>query len=263
VAEGRAVILLGSVLSQFRDAVDFVFHQRDSVAGTVRIGGSQLLPLLGTHLRVTGEAMALACLIAIPVALWLGHLGRGELTSATLANVGRAVPSFAVLVFFSAYLGLGVTNLVFAMVLLAIPPIFINAYVGVRQADADAVDAARGMGMSGLDVVRSVELPMALPLLFGGIRTSAVNVIATATLGPYVGVVTLGAPIVDANVYGDAGRLGGALIVAVLAVLAELGFAALQRAVTPKGLRLARRQAGRRARPRPSWLNPRGGTITP
>jgi osmoprotectant transport system permease protein len=253
--------VLASVLSQFGDAVDFVLHGSHSVGGTVKVGGSQLWPLLGTHLRVTGEAMAVACVVAVPIALWLGHLGRGRLTAAAVANVGRAVPSFAVLVFFSAYLGLGITNLVFAMVLLAIPPIFINTYVGVRQADPDAVDAARGMGMSGVDIVRRVELPMALPLVFGGIRTSAVNVIATATLGPYVGVVTLGDPIINANVYGDAGRLGGAMIVAVLAVLTEIGFAGLQRAVTPKGLRLEHGRAGNRFRP--SWLNPRGGTITP
>lgn len=239
------------------DALHFILHGQRSVGGGVRVGGSQLWPLLGTHLRVTAEALALACAIAVPAAIWLGHLHRGQLTSGVVANIGRALPSFAVLVFFSAYLGLGVTNLVFAMTLLAIPPIFVNGYVGVRQADPDAVDAARGMGMSGLDVVRRVELPMALPLLFGGIRTSTVNVVATATLGPYVGVVTLGDPIINANVYGDAGRLGGALIVAVLAVVAEMGFAALQRAVTPKGLRLERSRAGRRFRP--SWLNPRGG----
>lgn len=243
------------------DALHFIFHGQRSVGGSVHVGGSQLWPLLGTHLRVTAEAMALACAISVPAALWLGHLHRGRLTAGVVANVGRALPSFAVLVFFSAYLGLGITNLVFAMTLLAIPPVFVNAYVGVRQADRDAVDAARGMGMSGLDVVRRVELPMALPLLFGGIRTSTVNVLATATLGPYVGVVTLGDPIINANVYGDAGRLGGALIVAVLAVLAEVGLAALQRAATPKGLRLERRPAGRRFRP--SWLNPRGGTVTP
>lgn len=243
------------------DALHFIFHGQQSVGGSVRVGGSQLWPLLGTHLRVSGEAIALACAISLPAALWLGHVRRGRLTAGVVANVGRAVPSFAVLVFFSAYLGLGITNLVFAMTLLAIPPVFVNAYVGVRQADPDAVDAARGMGMSGLDIVRRVELPMALPLLFGGIRTSTVNVLATATLGPYVGVVTLGDPIINANVYGDAGRLGGALIVAALAVLAELGLAALQRAVTPKGLRLERRSRARRFRP--SWLNPRGGTITP
>jgi osmoprotectant transport system permease protein len=203
--------------------------------------------------------VALACAIAGPVGAWLGHLGRGQLAASATSNVGRAVPSFAVLVFFSAYLGLGVTNLVFAMVLLAIPPIFTNTYVGVRQVDRDVVDAARGMGMSGVQVAARAELPLALPLVFGGIRTAVVNVVATATLGPFVGVVTLGDPIINANVYGTSGRLGGALVVALLAVLAELVFAGLQRAVTPRGLRAARPRALRGSRLRP-LSSIRGGT---
>jgi glycine betaine/choline ABC-type transport system substrate-binding protein/ABC-type proline/glycine betaine transport system permease subunit len=240
VAEVRAVI--AAIGQDFADALDFIFHQRESVAGGVQVGGSQLLPLLGTHLQVTAEAVAIACLAAMPVALCLGHLGRAELVASTAANLGRAVPSFAVLVFFSAYLGFGVTNLVFAMVLLAIPPIFTNTYVGVRQVEADAVDAARGMGMTGPQVALRVELPLALPLVLGGVRTSIVNVVATATLGPYVGVVTLGDPIINANVYGEAGRLGAAIVVAVLAVASEIAFAAVQRAATPRGLRIRERR---------------------
>lgn len=232
--------MIASVSGDFGDALRFIFHQRESVGGGVRVGGSQLLPLLGKHLQVTAEAVAVSCLIAIPVAVWLGHVGRGQLVAASASNAGRAVPSFAVLVFFSAYLGLGVTNLVFAMVLLALPPIFTNTYVGVRQVDRDVVDAARGMGLSGAQIARRVELPLALPLVFGGIRTSVVNVVATATLGPFVGVVTLGDPIINANVYGEAGRLGGAIVVAALALGSEILFAALQRAVTPRGLRIQR-----------------------
>ncbi len=233
------------------DALNFIVHSRESVAGGVQVGGSQLLPLRWTHLRVTFEALAIACAIAIPLALWLGHQGRGALAASSVSNVGRALPSFAVLVFFSAYLGLGIANLVFAMVLLAVPPIFTNAYVGVRQVDADAVDAARGMGMTGFEIVRRVELPLALPLLFGGIRTSAVNVVATATLGPFVGVVTLGDPIINTNVYGDAGGLGGAIVVAALALGFEFAFAALQRAVTPRGLKLQTTRRKTRMKTRP------------
>jgi glycine betaine/choline ABC-type transport system substrate-binding protein/ABC-type proline/glycine betaine transport system permease subunit len=222
-----------------RDAIDYLLHSRESVGGGVQIGGSHLWPLLWTHLRVSFEAMIVAILLALPVALWLGHKGRGQLAASTAANVGRAVPSFAVLVFASAYLGLNTFNLVFAMVLLAIPPIFTNTYVGIRQVDPDIVDAARGMGLSERQLTLDVELPLALPLIFGGIRTSVVNVLATATLGPYVGVDTLGVPIINANVHGDAGRLGAAILVALLAIGAELGFAALQRAVTPRGLKLS------------------------
>jgi glycine betaine/choline ABC-type transport system substrate-binding protein/ABC-type proline/glycine betaine transport system permease subunit len=222
-----------------KDAIDYLLHARESVGGGVEIGGSHLLPLLWTHLRVTFEAILLSIAITLPIALWLGHKGKGQLAASTAANVGRAVPSFAVLVFASTYLGLNAGNLVFAMVLLAVPPIFTNTYVGVRQVDRDIVDAARGMGLTERQLALKVELPLALPLVFGGIRTSVVNVLATATLGPYVGVDTLGVPIINANVHGDAGRLGTALLVALLAIGAELLFAALQRAVTPRGLKLS------------------------
>ncbi|HEU4976671.1 MAG TPA: glycine betaine ABC transporter substrate-binding protein [Baekduia sp.] len=223
-----------------KDAIDYLLHERESVGGGVLIGGHHLLPLLWTHLRVTFEAILIACLLSLPVGLWLGHRGRGQLAASTVANVGRAVPSFAVLVFFSTYIGLNVTNLVFAMVLLALPPIFTNTYVGIRQVDRDVVDAARGMGLTERQLALKVELPLALPLVFAGIRTSVVNVLATATLGPYVGVDTLGVPIINANVHGDAGRLGTAILIALLAIAAELIFAALQRAVTPRGLKLPR-----------------------
>jgi osmoprotectant transport system permease protein len=119
----------------------------------------------------------------------------------------------------------------------------------VREVDREAVDAARGMGMSGWEVARRVELPLALPLIFGGIRISAVNIIATATLGPEGGVVTLGDPIINPSTYGDAGRLGAAIVVAALAVAAEVGLSAVQRAVTPRGLKLTQTGA-----PRRSWF---------
>jgi glycine betaine/choline ABC-type transport system substrate-binding protein/ABC-type proline/glycine betaine transport system permease subunit len=219
------------------DAFDFILHQRQSVGGGAQIGGSELLPLLGTHLVVTFESLLIACALPIPIALWLGHTGRGRVLASTVANAGRAIPSFALVVFTSTYFGLTTGNLVFAMVILAIPPIFTNTYVGIRQVAPDVVDAARGMGLTGAQVIRRVELPLALPLLFGGIRTSSVNVIATATLGPLVGVSTLGDPIINANVYGDAGRLGGAIVVASLALASEAIFAGLQRVMTPAGLK--------------------------
>jgi glycine betaine/choline ABC-type transport system substrate-binding protein/ABC-type proline/glycine betaine transport system permease subunit len=222
-----------------RDAIDYLLHSRESVGGGVQVGGSHLWPLLWTHLRVTFEAMIVSIALTLPIAMWLGHKGKGQLAASTAANVGRAVPSFAVLVFASTYLGLNAGNLVFAMVLLAIPPIFTNTYVGIRQVDRDVVDAARGMGLSERQLATRVELPLALPLIFGGIRTSVVNVLATATLGPYVGVNTLGVPIINANVHGDAGRLGTAILIALLAIAAELIFSALQRAVTPRGLKLS------------------------
>lgn len=219
------------------DALRYLVESRESVGGGVQVGGAELLPLLGTHLKVTVLAVLIACLVALPPAIWLAQRGRGQLAASTAANVGRAVPTFAVLVFFGAYLGYDQVNLVFALVLLALPPIFTNAYVGIRQVDPDVVDAARGMGMTSREVVRRVQLPLSLPLVMGGVRTSTVNVLATATLGPYVGVDTLGVPIVNANIHGDAGQLGTALFVAALAVAAEVLLATAQRRLTPAGLR--------------------------
>jgi glycine betaine/choline ABC-type transport system substrate-binding protein/ABC-type proline/glycine betaine transport system permease subunit len=222
-----------------KDAIDYLLHSRESLGGGLQVGGSHLWPLLWTHLKVTFEAILVAIALSLPLGLYFGHRGRGQLAATTVANIGRAVPSFAVLVFASTYLGLNTGNLVFAMVLLAIPPIFTNTYVGIRQVEPDVVDAARGMGLTERQLALKVQLPLALPLIFGGIRTSVVNVLATATLGPFVGVDTLGVPIVNANVHGDAGRLGTAILIALLAIAAELTFAALQRAVTPRGLKLS------------------------
>lgn len=224
-------------MNEFGDAINFIFNSREARSGGTEIGGSQLIPLLVKHLELTFVAVFIAVLITVPLALWLGHKGKGEFIATSVANVGRAVPSLALIAFFVAYLGVGFANVTFALVLLAIPPILTNTYVGVRQVDRDLVDSAKGMGLTGPQVVRKVELPLALPLIFGGIRTSVVNVIATATIAPLAGVVTLGDPIISGGVYGDDGRLAAAMIVAVIAVIAEAFFAALQRAVTPRGLR--------------------------
>ena len=229
-------------MNDFKDAIDFIFHSRESLTGGVRVGGSEIWSLLAKHLELSGAALGLACLLVVPVGLWLGHIRRGQFLAISASNVGRAVPTLALIAFFIAYVGIGFTNVMLALTLLAIPPILTNSYVGITQVDPDAVDAARGVGMTGAQIVRKVELPLALPIVFGGIRISAVNVIATATIAPLAGVVTLGNPIINAQVYGDAGRLGAAIVVAVVAVAADGGFGLLQRAVTPRALRLANRR---------------------
>lgn len=222
----------------FVDAIDFIFNTREAQTGGVEVGGlEQALAFTWAHVQLSAVAILIACLFAVPLGLWLGHLGRGELVAISMSNIGRAVPSLALIAFFAAYIGVGFTNVTIALVLLAIPPILTNAYVGVRQVDREAIDAARGMGLTPVQIVRRIELPLALPTIFGGIRISAVNVVATATIAPLAGVLTLGDYILSANVYGDAGRLAGALMVAALAVAVELGFAWLQRAMTPRGLR--------------------------
>jgi osmoprotectant transport system permease protein len=227
-------------LSQVSDALDFIFHTREAQTGGVQVGGlHQVLDFTWQHVKLSGAAIAIACAVAIPIGLILGHAGKGELLAISISNVGRAVPSLALIAFFVAYIGVGFTNVTLALVLLAIPPILTNTYVGVRQVDPEVIDAGRGMGLTPPQVVRRIELPLALPSIFGGIRTSAVNVVATATIAPLAGVLTLGDFILSANVYGDDGRLAGAILVALLAVMVELAFATLQRAVSPKGLKIA------------------------
>ena len=235
--EGRGVSATLAFVGDFADALEFVFEGRESREGT-QVGGGQFLELTAEHLKLTLAAMGVACAAAVPLGLWLGHIGKGGFLAISASNVGRAVPSLALIAFFVAYLGVGFTNVTLALVLLAVPPILTNAYVGVRQVDRDAVDAARGMGMTGAQIVRRVEAPMALPLILGGIQTSAVNVVATATIAPLAGVNTLGDPIINVSTYGDAGRLGAAIVVAALAVLTELALGAAGRAVTPEGLKL-------------------------
>lgn len=229
-------------LGELGDALRFIFTTQEGPGGA-EVGGSQLLPLLRDHLLITLCAVAVASAVALPIGAWLGHTRRGSFLVASVSNVGRAVPSIGLVFLFFAALGAGFSNITLALVLLAIPPILLNAYVGVREVDPDTVDAARGMGLSGLQTLRRVELPLALPLIFGGIKVSTVNVIATATLGPEAGVVTLGDPIINPSSYGSAGRLGGAILVAALAVAAELGLSWVQRRLTPEGIRLTGRTA--------------------
>jgi osmoprotectant transport system permease protein len=224
---------VASVLSDFGEAFEFIFSERESRAGGSEIGGTQLLGLLGDHLALSAVALAAGIAIAVPLGVWLGHTRRGTFLAVGVANVGRAVPSIALIAFFFAYLGTGFVNVALALALLAIPPVLANAYVGVRLVEPDAVDAARGMGMTGAQVVRRVELPLALPLVVGGIRTSAVNVVATATIAPLAGVSSLGDPIIAFGVYGEAGRLGAAIVVAALAVATELSFGLAQRLADP------------------------------
>jgi osmoprotectant transport system permease protein len=230
-----------AALGEFGDALSFIFSERENQRGSP-VGGSHNLPLLWEHLKLCAAAMGLATVIALPLGLLLGHTGRFSFLAISTSNVGRAVPSVALIALFIAFFPSSpeFLNVTLALALLAIPPILTNAYVGVQQTDRDAVDAARGMGLSGAQIIRTVELPLALPLIFGGIKTSTVNVIATATIAPLVGVVTLGDPLVAVSVYGREGQIGASIIVAALAIAAEVGLSAVQRAVTPAGIKLER-----------------------
>jgi osmoprotectant transport system permease protein len=232
-------------LGQLGDAIRFIFNKSEGPGGA-QVGGSQLLPLLREHLLITFVSVGIATAIALPIGTWLGHSKRGSFLVISITNAGRAVPSLGVVFLFFAILGAGFFNITLALILLAIPPILLNAYTGVRAVDPEAVDAANGMGLTGGQVLRKVELPLALPLIFGGIKTSTVNVIATATLGPEAGVVTLGDPIINPSSYGEAGRLGAAIVVAAVAIAAEVGLSAVQRRLTPQGLKLSESATPRR-----------------
>jgi osmoprotectant transport system permease protein len=234
------MMIVASIASTFADALRFIFVEQESRLGTVRIGGpGELSHLAANHFLVSGVALLGAIALSLPLALWLGHKGRGEFLAVSISNAGRAVPALAIIAFFVAFLGTGFVNLAFALLLLAIPAILTNTYVGVRQVDRELIDAARGQGLSEGQIVRRIELPLALPTIFGGIRISAVTVLATAIIAPEAGYDTLGTPIISFEVYGIAGQIGAAIVVAALTLATDAGFAAVQRAVTPKGLKVA------------------------
>jgi osmoprotectant transport system permease protein len=194
------------------------------------------------HLQVSVAAVVVACALALPLAFWLGHLRRGGLLVVGLANASRAVPTFAVLIILVATpVGFGDRATVVALVLFAIPAILTNAYVGVRDVDRDARDAARGMGMSGWQVLRRVEVPLAMPLVVAGIRTASVQVVATATLAAYIGGGGLGRFIADGFGRADpAMTAAGGVLVAALALLTEVTLGAVQKRVTPGPRRAGR-----------------------
>ncbi len=193
------------------------------------------------HVELSALAVILAILIGLPLGLAIGHTGRGSIVVVSIANIGRAVPSVALIVAFLPILGLGFRTTLVALVLLAIPPIVTNAYAGIRTIDPDLVEAARSVGMNGRQVLSQVELPAALPIVVTGIRTSAVQVVATATLGAIVAGGGLGRYIVDGFALGDTPRIvAGAVLVAGLAILTELVFALIERLVVSPGLRAER-----------------------
>ena len=234
-----------AALGPFGDAIQFIFQERESQAGTVRVGGlGEMWELTWMHLKLSFAAVFIAVAVATPLGIWLGHIGRYQFFATSTSNIGRAVPSLGLVVFFIAFLGVGFLNVCLALVLLAIPPILTNTYVGMRGVDPETVDAARGNGLTGRQVALQVELPLALPTIMAGIRISLVSVIATATIAPLANVDTLGRPIISPNVYGTAGQLAACIVVALLTIVADAAFVALTRAITPKGIKLAATDRG-------------------
>jgi osmoprotectant transport system permease protein len=189
------------------------------------------------HVWLSLASLGVAMVIAIPLGVWLGHKHRGSFVAINISNIGRALPSLAVISIGLGILGVGFTNVMVALVILAAPVMLTNAYVAVDQVDQDAVKAARAMGMKPLQVLLRVELPLALPLMFAGIRTAAVYVVATAPLAALAGGGGLGDIIVNQPTYGPEGVVAGSLAIAALAFATEGVFALLQYAVTPRPLR--------------------------
>ena len=214
-----------------------------------------ILLRLWEHVSLSAAALVFATIIALPLGLWIGHTGRGAAAVIAIANIGRAVPSLGWLgiVFPLALLalgrgGLGFVPSVIALIALGVPPIVTNTYAGMREVDVELVETGRGMGMTERELVRRVEVPVALPIILAGIRISAVQIVATATLATIVGGGTLGAFIVQGIDVRALDRVvGAAILVALLAMLTELLFVAIERRAVSPGL-------GGRPRTRPTEL---------
>jgi osmoprotectant transport system permease protein len=219
-------VIVGLDLGVFADALEFVADERRLI-----------LEKTWEHLELSAAAMAIALVLALPLGAWLGHLHRGSVVAVNVANLGRALPSLAIIAVAFVFLGVGFWSVALALVVLAVPPILTNAYVAVDGVEADAVEAARGMGMTRWQIVRRVELPLALPLIFAGVRTAVVFVVATATIAAVAGGGGLGDIIVNQAAYGLEGVVGAAICVSMLALAADGLLGLVQRALTPPGLR--------------------------
>lgn len=212
-------------------------------------GGDGILSRTFEHIRLSAFSVALAALVAIPPALWLGHTGRGGFLAVSIVNIGRAVPSFAIVALalpFTIELaqagilssGLGFAPTFLALFALAIPPIFTNTYTGVREVDRGMIEAGRGMGLTERQILTQIELPVAAPLMLAATRVAAVQVVATATLGALVAWGGLGRYIIDGFAQQDNVEvMAGAILVAGLSIATELAFIAVERLTVPEGIR--------------------------
>lgn len=214
-------VTLQSIADWFRDPVHW--HGSDGIPHR-----------LAQHLSICGISLLVALAVALPVGIVLGHYRKGGLIAQNVANIGRAVPSLAILIIAVPFVGIGARPAELALVALAIPPVLTNAYVGMANVDPDVRDAAQGMGMTPFQAIRRAELPLALPLIMAGIRTATFQVIATATLAAVVASGGLGQFItVGIEVRDNVELVCGSLMVVGLAVTAELLIAGLQRLIIP------------------------------
>jgi osmoprotectant transport system permease protein len=218
-------------MNSFGHAFTFIFDNGE-------LHGQPHFPTLAYYtwgtLKIAALAMAISLLLALPLGLWLGHIHRGSFVAINLGNIGRALPSLAVLAIGVAFLGLGLKNVLLALIVLAVPPIVTNTYVAIDEVDRDVVDAARGIGMNGWQLLTRVELPLAVPLIMAGIRTSTLFVISTTTISALTGYSdSLGEIVNNEAGYHLSGVLGAAICIAVLALFVEALLGWLQWALTP------------------------------
>ncbi|MBW4716293.1 ABC transporter permease [Saccharothrix obliqua] len=214
--------------------------------------GSRSIPVrVGVHLLYCLGAVLGAAAIAVPLGLYVGHTGRGGVLLVGGSNALRALPTLGLVTFLYLVAGGGQVGVLIGLVVLAVPPILAGAYAGIQDVDRGVVDAARGMGMTGAQRLWRVELPNALPLLVGGLRNATLQVVATASVAAYVGIETLGRPLLDGLRVLDYGQfVGGAVLVALLAVVLDVVLALVGKLVIPRGLRLSARPRRRAKAPR-------------
>jgi osmoprotectant transport system permease protein len=218
------VDLVGQVLAWFADPATWT-------------GTDGIFNRLFEHVWLSGLVALVGSAVAIPTGLVIGHTGRGAFLTVTIANLGRAIPSYALLLIFFTFFGIGFATTFPALLALMIPPVLTSTYVGIREVDRDTVEAGRGMGMTEGQLLARVEWPMALPVIIAGVRISEVQVVATATLAALVGGGTLGRFIVDGFALQQYDQLvGGAILVAVLALLTERLFTFAEGVLVSPGL---------------------------
>jgi osmoprotectant transport system permease protein len=213
-------------------------------------GGSSIPERLAQHLGYTLVSLVVAALIALPVGLLIGHTNRGASIAIGLGNLGRSLPTFGLVLLLVTFVGVGVFPVLLALVVLAIPPILAQTYAGIRTVDRSAVDAAIGMGMRPTQVLFRVEVPMAMPLIMGGLRSALLQVCATATIAAYAGSGGLGRLLIDGlnrNQYDQI--FAGAVLVALLAIVLDYASAGAERTVVSPGVRERRSRRSRRSAP--------------
>jgi osmoprotectant transport system permease protein len=224
------------LMHNFVDALQFI-GRNGQVPGAPPL--PTLIHLTLETLKIAWIGIAISVVIALPVGLWLGHIHKGSFVAINLGNIWRALPSLAVLAIGVAFLGIGLRNVELALVVLAVPPIITNAYVAIDGVDRDVVDAARGMGLTGWEVLRKVEIPLGVPLIFAGIRTAALFVVSTTTIAALTGYSgSLGDIINNETSYHLSGVLGAAILIAALALAVEIVLAGVQWLLTPRGLKV-------------------------